>query len=264
MARPGIIRYLFHGVRRVLGLATPGRSLQILPDDIFLVSFPKSGNTWTRFLLGNLIFPDRPVTFANIHILIPCPISTSIRDFRRTPRPRIIKSHECFNPRFPRVIYIVRDPRDVVVSQYHFNRKMRYIADDLPIEAFLGPFMAGQTNDGCREFPPGSWGQNVVTWLATSEGGPRFLMLRYEDMVADTARELRKIVAFLELNTTAEQIDRAVEQSSVGRMQKLEQAQIDPCGILGGEEFAQRFDVRARWGFGRVAKRLHHAYGRKN
>ena len=54
MVRPEIARFLFYGVRRALGLDPPGKSLQILPDDVFLVSFPKSGNTWTRFLLANL------------------------------------------------------------------------------------------------------------------------------------------------------------------------------------------------------------------
>src|SRR5271167_2889397 len=107
MARPQIAKFAFHGVRRLLGLAAPGRSLEIFPDDVFLVSFPKSGNTWTRFLVGNLIFPDRPVTFANIHISVPDPLGTSTRDLDRMPRPRIIKSHECFDPRYPRVVYIV-------------------------------------------------------------------------------------------------------------------------------------------------------------
>ena len=109
------------------------------------------------------------------------------------PRPRIIKSHECFDPRYPRVIYIVRDPRDVVVSQYHYHRKIRKIEDDSPIEKFVTRFLAGET---C---PHGSWGQNIATWLYTSEGDPRFLLLRYEDLVADTARELAKVVDFLTL-----------------------------------------------------------------
>lgn len=223
-----IKKHLLAGVKRGLGLHMPGRSLLILTDDVFLVSFPKSGNTWTRFLLANLRFPDQPATWANIDRLIPDPTGTTKRDLDRMPRPRIIKSHDPYDPRYPRVIYVVRDPRDVVVSQYHYHRKLKKIGDDSPVETFVRRFLAGET---C---PHGSWGQNVVTWVATMEGDPRFLMLRYEDMVADTPRELRKIVAFLKLNTTEEQIAQAVERSSADRMRKLEQAQPDENGLMRG------------------------------
>ncbi|MFY9661106.1 MAG: sulfotransferase domain-containing protein, partial [Terriglobales bacterium] len=90
-----IVKHLIAGGKRALGLHIPFRSLVILPDDIFLVSFPKSGNTWTRFLLANLRFPGEPATWANIDRLIPDPMGTTKRDFDRMPRPRIIKSHEC-------------------------------------------------------------------------------------------------------------------------------------------------------------------------
>ena len=223
-----MIKRLIAGIQRGLGLHRPGRSLLIFPDDIFLVSFPKSGNTWTRFLLANLRFPDQPATWANIDRLIPDPTGTTKRDFVRMPRPRIIKSHECFDPRYPRVVYIVRDPRDVVVSQYHYHRKIRKIEDDSPIEKFVTRFLAGET---C---PHGSWGQNIGTWLFTSEGNPRFLLLRYEDLVKDTARELAKVVAFLHLSASPEQIAQAVERSSADNMRKLEQAQTDQQGLTRG------------------------------
>jgi hypothetical protein len=223
-----MIKHLIAGIQRGLGLHRPGRSLLIFPDDIFLVSFPKSGNTWTRFLLANLRFPDQPATWANIDRLIPDPTGTTKRDFVRMPRPRIIKSHECFDPRYPRVVYIVRDPRDVVVSQYHYHRKIRKIEDDSPIEKFVTRFLAGET---C---PHGSWGQNIGTWLFTSEGNPRFLLLRYEDLVKDTARELAKVVAFLHLAASPEQIAQAVERSSADNMRKLEQAQTDQQGLTRG------------------------------
>jgi len=223
-----LIRYLQAGMAKALGLHRPGRTLVIRPHDVFLVSFPKSGNTWTRFLLANLLHPDEPATFANIHRLIPDPSGTSKRDFDRMPDPRVIKSHECFDPRYPRVIYIVRDPRDVVLSQYHYHRKLKRIADDSPLEAFVTRFLAGQT---C---PVGSWGQNVSTWLATSENSPRFLLLRYEDMISDTAGELAKIVSFLQLAVSPEQIAEAVEKSSANKMRKLEAMQTDKCELTKG------------------------------
>ncbi len=223
-----MIKRVKAGIERGLGLHRPGRSLLILPDDIFLVSFPKSGNTWTRFLLANLRFPNQPATWANINRLIPDPAVTAKKDFDRMPRPRIIKSHECFDPRYPRVIYIVRDPRDVVLSQYHYHRKLRKIEDDSPVENFVTRFLAGET---C---PHGSWGQNIATWLYTSEGSPRFLLLRYEDLIADTAGELAKVVAFLKLSAGPEQIAQAVERSSADRMRSLEKTQADKNALVKG------------------------------
>src|SRR5437016_6350421 len=90
--------------------------VEVFPDDIFLVSYPRSGNTWTRFLIGNLIYPDQPVTFANIESRIPEIYFNPDRVMRRLPCPRILKSHECFQPLYRHVIYIVRDPRDVAIS----------------------------------------------------------------------------------------------------------------------------------------------------
>ena len=232
MLGSGTTGFLYNGVRRALGLEPPAKSLKILSDDVFLVSYPKSGNTWTRFLLGNLLFPDTPVTFANIHVLVACPLSTPRKDFERMPRPRTIKSHDCFDPAFPRVIYIVRDPRDVVISHYHYHRKIREIDDHLPMEAFVERFLAGET---CLA-PNGSWGENVGTWLSTREGDPRFLMLRYEDLLADAEREVRKIVQFLNLKTTSAQITQAVERSSAARMRELEKAQGEDVDRLVGRK----------------------------
>jgi hypothetical protein len=217
----GVIQHLMAGIERARGRHRPGKSLLILPDDVFLVSFPKSGNTWTRFLLANLRFPEEPANWANIDRLIPDPTGTAKRVFDSIPRPRIIKSHECFDPRYPKVIYIVRDPRDVVLSQYHYHRKIRRIEVDSPLEKFVTRFLNGET---C---PHGSWGQNIATWLYTSEGSSKFLLLRYEDLIADAARELEKVVVFLNLSAGPDKIAQAVERSSADKMRQMEQAQVN-------------------------------------
>jgi len=61
-------------------------TLEIWPDDIFLVSFPKSGNTWTRFLIANLVHPEEKVGFENIHRLVPDPFATAKKDFDQMSR----------------------------------------------------------------------------------------------------------------------------------------------------------------------------------
>ena len=207
------------GVERALGLHAPGRNLAVFPDDTFLVSYPKSGNTWARFLIANLVHPSEKIDFSNVNRMIPGPEVTRNRDLMRTPRPRIIKSHQYFDPRYRRVIYIVRDPRDVVVSQYHFQRKRNVVADQYPLSEYVTRFVAGQTSFY------GSWGEHVASWLSTRHGRPGFLLLRYEDMVEDTGRELSKVASFLGLSSTPETIRQAVERSSADRMRSLEKSQ---------------------------------------
>ncbi len=91
------------------------RDITVYPDDVFLTSYPRSGNTWMRFLVGNLVHEKEAVTFLNLERLLPDMYIHSDRDMRSMPHPRVIKSHECFDPRYKRVVYIVRDPRDVAV-----------------------------------------------------------------------------------------------------------------------------------------------------
>jgi len=102
---------LKYAVKYVLGRDRAGKHYTVFPDDTFLVSYPKSGNTWVRFLLANLLHPNETVGFANINRLLPAPGVLSKRFLRSLPRPRILKSHETFDVRFRKVIYLVRDPR---------------------------------------------------------------------------------------------------------------------------------------------------------
>ena len=226
--------------KRVFGLHSPGRNLAVFPDDTFLVSFPKSGNTWARFLIANLVRPNEKIDFSNVNRVIPGPEVTRNRDLMRIPRPRIIKSHQYFDPRYRQVIYIVRDPRDVVVSQYHFQRKRKLIADGFPLTDFVEKFLSGET---CFY---GSWGEHVGSWLATRHGQPGFLLLRYEDMVADTARELAKIASFLGRTAAPDMIERAVARSSADAMRQLEKSQ--------AQLFTSTKDTRQDIPFVRAAK----------
>src|SRR5580693_5329574 len=214
----------FAQVGRVLtGRQIAGRGVTVFPDDVFLVSYPRSGNTWVRFLLGNLICPNDPVTFSNIESRIPEIYFNHDRFLRELPRPRILKSHECFQPHYPNVIYIVRDPRDVAVSCFHHNVKARNIPDSYPMTSFVPRFLAGEFD---RKF--GSWRDNVLSWTTLRQNEARFLLLRYEDLKASPDRSLINIVAFLErcsfrnIISSPAALQQAIERSSPERMRALE------------------------------------------
>jgi hypothetical protein len=211
-------------VKYALGPDIAGRNLAVYPDDTFIVSYPRSGNTWTRFLVANLVYPEQPVTFANIERLIPDCEAMSSRCVKRVPRPRIIKSHEYFDPRYRKVIYIVRDPRDVALSYYDFSSKYRHIEDSHPLTSFVSDFVAGRLSS----FDWGTWGENVASWFYTRNGRPEFLLLRYEDMLSDTQSELAKVARFLNIEPATDRLVGVVERSSADRMRVPKTAETQP------------------------------------
>jgi hypothetical protein len=211
-----MIRYLVSGVKRAFGMHRPGRRLPVRSDDILLASYPNSGDTWVRFLIANLVRPDGEVSASNLHrVVLDFNVSVK-RDFDHAPRPRIINAHSSFDPRYRRVIYIVRDPREMGLSPDGTGELSRQIED--------------------RQF--GSWGENVGSWLAARSRHAGFLLLRYEDLIADPARELTKIADFAGLPATPEKIAEAVERSSASKVDSSDK-------VTGKKEVAR---IEAAWG----------------
>jgi hypothetical protein len=211
---------LIAGAKRALGLHQPGRQFDVFPDDTFLVSYPKSGNTWTRFLIANLVFPDKQVDFTTINELTPDPEALTKRHLARMPRPRIIKSHQYFDPRYLRVIYIVRDPRDVLLSAYHFDIKRNRIREGYSLEEYVTRFTGPQ--DGHQY---GNWGENVASWIYVRGNDPGFLLVRYEELQSAGMRELARIAEFMGIEADSQRLTSALERSTADRMRELEREQ---------------------------------------
>jgi len=204
-----------------LGRTPAGRNLTVFPNDIFLVSYFRSGSTWSRFLFGNFIHNDETVNFTNMERFVPLIYNLPDRTLRRLPR--VLKSHECFDPRYPKVIYIVRDPRDVAVSFYFYNLKVRVIPDGYSMDDFVTRFVNANVVPYADRV--GCWQDHVLSWVRLREGKPGFRLLRYEDLLADPAKQLATLAPMLGLEPSPARIERAVQLSSASHMQSLEKKQ---------------------------------------
>ncbi len=188
-------------------------------DDVWIVSYPKSGNTWTRFLIANLIANGETVDWSNIERRVPDIYYNRDTAYRSLPRPRYFKSHEPYRPEYRRVVFIVRDPRDVAVSYYHFVQKTKLLPSGATWNEFMEKFMHGKID------PYGNWGENIGSWLGARGGSENFIVVRYEDLLDNAEKELARIADMLALAADERLLRHAVENSRADRMRELEQAQ---------------------------------------
>ncbi len=194
------------------------RNVKILKDDTFLVSYPKSGNTWLRFIIANLLVEDSErVTLSGLEDIVPDIYRNSNEKLSLISSPRILKSHEPFNHRYRKVIYIVRDPRDVAVSYYHHLIKARRIDEDYSLEKWVQDFLVGKFNS---KF--GTWREHVGSWIGARKENPDFLLISYEQLLDNSLGTVKKVSSFLHLNLPETKLQEAIDLSSVDRMRKIE------------------------------------------
>jgi tetratricopeptide (TPR) repeat protein len=179
------------------------------PDDTYLVSYPKSGNTWVRFLLANLLKKeDEDIDFHTVHKHIP-EVGSQKNLLRELKRPRLIKSHAPFINAYPKVIYLVRDGRDAYVSFYYHRQKQ------LSPKIDFNTYLLSEDHYPCR------WGEHVLSWLREKQQ-TRLLVVKYEDLKNDCFSQLRRMLVFLGVNRESNRIEAAIKASSFENMKRIE------------------------------------------
>jgi hypothetical protein len=227
------------GALSKLGYDRPYLPRVIYPDDIFLVSFPKSGNTWVRFLLGNILTGNQ-CDFRNLHAIVP-DIFRNRDDCDGLARPRLMKSHLPYRSQMRRVIYLVRDGRDVAVSYYFHLLKKKKLGRNVSFDEYLAAF-----NRGWPDPMLGSWSSHVLSWL--DHWAADYILVAYENLKNDTQAELSRMLDFIGLQRRYEDIVAAIAASDFERMKVMEQQQSDAYHDFAGTDLSIPFMRTGRSG----------------
>ncbi len=187
--------------------------LQVRPTDGFVTSWPRSGNSWMRYLLFNALYPDTSWDLVLLNKRMPSIADPELKQLLpvldRQPF-RMFKSHEHAQAYVlrGRVAYLVRDGRDATSSFYHYRTKLN--KRSYTFRQYLEGSLAGK-------YRYGSWHEHVRRWL-TYDQHPSLLIVRYEDMLTDTAGQLKRVLRHFDSDVGDDQVAAAVTRSSVGQV----------------------------------------------
>ena len=207
---------------------------------VWVSSYPKSGNTWLRFILTYLL-SDKPSSSADIDAFIP--EAMVVPGFKITipsDQPTLLKTHWKMSMSLPLMeetigfVYIVRNPMDIICSQFNFNRLRlnkdnKLLSDEelirqqnLYIDAFIqhkGNPLVGHGGGNT------SWVQNIIDWTEASKSYPS-VIIRYEDMLDNPEQEITKIIDFFRLSRSKKEINNLIKKTSFKAMRRLEDEEI--------------------------------------
>ena len=220
---------------------------------LWLASYPKSGNTWVRAFLANLVangsgplplaelsnyckdeaLPDlytsiagQPSTELDAAGLCALRPQVHARIAASQPGTVLVKTHN-LNGSFeghalqnPDVsagaVYVVRNPLDVAVSMtYHFGLSL-----DEAIERLGSEEIATQNDELFVTQILGSWSTHVASWTDTAD--PAILVVRYEDMLEKPIKAFGKIAGVAGLGNDRKRLQRAIKYSSFQNLSRLE------------------------------------------
>jgi hypothetical protein len=194
--------------------------------DVFIVGHPKSGNTWLAYMIAIILRAAEapPITMANIKEHIPHIHGSdgSIRKYELLRNPRFFRNEYPIHPEcYLKTIYLIRDPRAVLVSYYHMYCVVRP-REPLTLTAFLDQYL----REGCLKNlePLQRWDRQVAAWLKKASDNKRVLIVKYEDMLKDRKSIIERVIRFTDLKVEDNRIREAVDRGSFEQMQQDEEA----------------------------------------
>ncbi|MFT6417556.1 MAG: hypothetical protein ACJARZ_002924 [Dokdonia sp.] len=177
-------------------------------EDVFIVGFPKSGNTLMQHILAHLYFGFNEQTNRTLINMATSDVYASSH-YHRFDAVSFFKSHELPQPSYQRVIYILRDGREALLSYYHMLQNM-----GKPID--LNALYAGDV-----KLFGALWHEHIDQWEANPYQAD-ILFVKYEDLLENKIKELERICAFLNIERSTEALEKVADLSSLEHMKFLE------------------------------------------
>ncbi|XP_041799126.1 sulfotransferase family 2, cytosolic sulfotransferase 3 isoform X1 [Chelmon rostratus] len=189
-------------------------------EDVVAVTYPKSGTIWMQEILplvlnGGDLTPIQTIpNWDRVPWLEEKRLAVVVDQL---PSPRALVTHfpyhlmpPSFHASKAKVIYVMRNPKDVMVSSYYFHQMAGFLMDPGTFDEFMAKFLEGRVLFG-------KWTDHVKSWRHT-ELGDRIMYITYEEMVQDLPAALRSLSDFLGSNLSEEVIQKIAEHCSFKTM----------------------------------------------
>ena len=178
-------------------------------SDIFVVGYPKSGNTWFQNLVAGIVYGVDLERAQDSLIQELVPDVHFKNCYKRHSDIMFFKSHKLPVPEYKRVVYLLRDGRDVMVSYFHHLLALG-----------RNPDLLKMVRDGEGLDLP-KWHFHVQQWFSNPYN-TQMIVIKYEDLMKDPIQELTRFCAFVGLPGDASLLREVSAKASFTNMQRRE------------------------------------------
>ncbi|XP_034380863.1 amine sulfotransferase-like isoform X2 [Arvicanthis niloticus] len=193
---------------------------EIRDDDVFIITYPKSGTIWTQQILSLIYFEGHRNNTENISTIDRAPFleyNINNLDYAKMSSPRIFTTHlpyylvpKGLKEKKTKTLYIYRNPKDVLISFFHFSNWVVTFEPTDTIDNYLEKFLDGKVL-GSR------WFDHIRGWYEHRHDF-NIMFLSYEDLKKDLRSSVLKICNFLEKELSEEDVDAVVRQATFQNM----------------------------------------------